>query len=150
MPTLKLLEQTAAVWHTEGRRGLYLGVCHLPQPEEPALHGILTMVHTAEELAAQVANADGPVNVFSTYASLKKIEAAHRDFHLPRWDVLISDEAHRSAGDLGKTWANIHSNDALPAHHRLYMTATPGSSTTKRSAKACALHRSVRSRPWTT
>lgn len=125
MPTLKLLEQTAAVWHTEGRRGLYLGVCHLPQPEEPALHGILTMVHTAEELAAQVANADGPVNVFSTYASLKKIEAAHRDFHLPRWDVLISDEAHRSAGDLGKTWANIHSNDALPAHHRLYMTATP-------------------------
>ncbi|MET8514333.1 DEAD/DEAH box helicase family protein [Streptomyces sp. NPDC005077] len=54
MPTLKLLEQTAAVWHKEGRRGLYLGVCSLPAPEEPDLRGVLTMVHTAEELAAQV------------------------------------------------------------------------------------------------
>ncbi|MEV6012297.1 Helicase associated domain protein [Streptomyces sp. NPDC051976] len=127
MPTLKLLEQTAAVWRREGRRGRYLGVCSLPAPEEPDLRSVLTMVHTPEHLAAEAASAraDGPVNVFSTYASLKKIEAAHRDLHLPRWDVLISDEAHRSAGNLGKTWAIIHSNDALPAHHRLYMTATP-------------------------
>ncbi|MGN9796227.1 DEAD/DEAH box helicase family protein [Streptomyces sp. OZ13] len=125
VPTRKLLEQTAAVWHREGRRGRYLGVCSLPEPENPALRGILTVVNSEEELAAQAASADGPVNVFSTYDSLKKIETAHRYLHLPRWDVLISDEAHRSAGKASKAWAMIHGNDALPAHHRLYMTATP-------------------------
>lgn len=48
MPSLRLLEQTAAVWHKEGRGGLYLGLCHLPRPEDPALRGVLTMVVRAQ------------------------------------------------------------------------------------------------------
>ncbi|MFI5756814.1 Helicase associated domain protein [Streptomyces sp. NPDC051569] len=125
MPTLKLIEQTAAAWYREGRPGRYVGFCSRDEPEDPALNGVLTMISSASVLAEQAARAGGSINVFCTYQSLKKIAAAHRTFHLPRWDVLIADEAHRSAGSLEKTWGLVHDNDALPARHRLYMTATP-------------------------
>ncbi|WP_446466565.1 hypothetical protein [Streptomyces sp. BRA346] len=44
---------------------------------------------------------------------------------MPRWDVVVADEAHRTAGDYDKPWARVHHDDQLPARHRLYMTATP-------------------------
>ncbi|WP_019064878.1 DEAD/DEAH box helicase [Streptomyces prunicolor] len=125
VPSLLLLEQTAAVWHREGRPGRYLGVCSSDKPADPYLAGILTMVHTGDELAGQAAGTHGPLNVFCTYDSLDKVVEAHRDFHLPRWDVVVADEAHRTAGDYDKPWARIHHDDKLPARHRLYMTATP-------------------------
>ncbi|MFJ8086303.1 Helicase associated domain protein [Streptomyces sp. NPDC096205] len=125
VPSLRLLEQTAAKWHSEGRPGRYLGVCSSGQPADPYLAGILTMVDTADDLAQQAADAQGPLNVFCTYDSLDKVVEAHRDFHLPRWDVVVADEAHRTAGDYDKPWARIHHDDKLPARHRLYMTATP-------------------------
>ncbi|MET9104764.1 Helicase associated domain protein [Streptomyces antibioticus] len=125
VPSLRLLEQTAQVWHREGRPGRYLGVCSPGHPADPDLAGILTMVHTGDELAWQAADAPGPLNVFCTYHSLEKVVEAHRDFHLPRWDVVVADEAHRTAGDYDKPWAHVHHDDKLPARHRLYMTATP-------------------------
>ncbi|MEU0132405.1 Helicase associated domain protein [Streptomyces sp. NPDC006289] len=36
-----------------------------------------------------------------------------------------TDEAHGTAGDLGRPWAAIHDNQRIPADFRLYMTATP-------------------------
>ncbi|GAA2557650.1 DEAD/DEAH box helicase [Streptomyces levis] len=35
------------------------------------------------------------------------------------------DEAHGTAGDLGRPWAAIHDNARIPADFRLYLTATP-------------------------
>jgi superfamily II DNA or RNA helicase len=40
-------------------------------------------------------------------------------------DILVVDEAHRSAGASGKHTALLHDDDVIPAHRRLYMTATP-------------------------
>ncbi|GAA0684000.1 Helicase associated domain protein [Streptomyces thermocarboxydus] len=125
VPSLRLLEQTAAKWHNEGRPGRYLGVCSSSHPADPYLADVLTMVGTADDLAWQAADTPGPLNVFCTYDSLDKVVEAHRDFHLPRWDVVVADEAHRTAGDYDKPWARIHHDDKLPARHRLYMTATP-------------------------
>lgn len=125
VPSLRLLEQTAAAWHSEGRPGRYLGVCSSDNPADPDLAGILTMVHTGDELAWQAADTHGPLNVFCTYDSLDKVVEAHRDSQLPRWDVVVADEAHRTAGDYDKPWAHIHHDDKVPARHRLYMTATP-------------------------
>jgi predicted helicase len=34
-------------------------------------------------------------------------------------------EAHRTSGSLGKAWAAIHDQEAIPAARRLYLTATP-------------------------
>lgn len=125
LPTLELLNQTARVWYTAGRPGRYLGVCSEAQTSEPVLDGILTMTSDPAHLAQAVRDADGPVNVFATYAALKKIRLAHRDHQLPRWDIAIVDEAHRTAGARSKAWGAIHDDDAIPALHRLYLTATP-------------------------
>ncbi|MGW1792967.1 Helicase associated domain protein [Streptomyces tubercidicus] len=125
LPTLELLNQTARVWYTAGRPGRYLGVCSDPQTSEPVLDGILTMTSDPSRLAQAVRDADGPVNVFATYATLKKLRLAHRDHQLPRWDIAIVDEAHRTAGARSKAWGVIHDDDAIPARHRLYLTATP-------------------------
>ncbi|MEV6802925.1 Helicase associated domain protein [Micromonospora rifamycinica] len=40
-------------------------------------------------------------------------------------DMLIVDEAHRTAGHAGKTFAHVHHDTRLPATVRLNMTATP-------------------------
>ncbi|WP_274565135.1 DEAD/DEAH box helicase [Streptomyces spiramyceticus] len=125
MPTLDLLEQTADVWQREGRQGIYLGYCSRDDTQVRSLRGILTMVRDPGELARHASLTDGPVNVFCTYQSLNNLTQAHHDHHLPPWDFLISDEAHRTAGNLHKAWGVVHDNDALPARRRLYMTATP-------------------------
>ncbi|GAB3949311.1 hypothetical protein GCM10028832_01330 [Streptomyces sparsus] len=89
----------------------------------------------------------GPVVVFATYASLvdredvdapmgqRKVrgplEAAltggERLYgqRMDGFDLAIVDEAHGTAGDLGRPWAAIHDNQRIPADFRLYLTATP-------------------------
>ncbi|MGV9843402.1 Helicase associated domain protein [Streptomyces fungicidicus] len=126
VPTLELLEQTAREWHKEGRPGRYLALSGDPDlPKDPALRGILTAVTTPAALAAEISQADGPVSVFATYHSLGKIADAHRLFHMPPWDVLVCDEAHRTAGNLAKPWALLLNSQQIFAHHRLFVTATP-------------------------
>ncbi|MCZ0975704.1 DEAD/DEAH box helicase family protein [Streptomyces albulus] len=68
--------------------------------------------------------------VLTTYASVETIIAAHklradRDgvAALPRWDLLVADEAHHT--ETSKTWGRINSHRLVPAVHRLAMTATP-------------------------
>ncbi|MEU8581913.1 DEAD/DEAH box helicase [Streptomyces abikoensis] len=125
VPTIALLYQTAGVWHGEGRTGTCMSLCSEdPDPLLPA-YDALTRVHSAQELAALTAAAPGPVTVFCTYDSLGKVHDAHQEHHLARWDLIVSDEAHRTAGDADKAWARVHDDHAIPARHRLYMTATP-------------------------
>lgn len=41
------------------------------------------------------------------------------------FNLAVVDEAHVTAGDLGRPWAAIHDNARIPADFRLYLTATP-------------------------
>ncbi|MFJ9847279.1 DEAD/DEAH box helicase family protein [Kitasatospora sp. NPDC101155] len=66
-----------------------------------------------------------PVTVYATYASLERIVQAHQLHGLPAWDLVVVDEAHRTAGSDGKAWAAVHADDQVPAKRRLYFTATP-------------------------
>ncbi|MFJ2188724.1 DEAD/DEAH box helicase family protein [Kitasatospora sp. NPDC087861] len=66
-----------------------------------------------------------PVTVYATYASLERIVQAHQQFVLPAWDLVVLDEAHRTAGAEGKAWAAVHDDDRVPAKWCLYFTATP-------------------------
>ncbi|WP_438453381.1 Helicase associated domain protein [Streptomyces asiaticus] len=64
--------------------------------------------------------------VFVTLDSLPRIEEAqHSLFTAPVFDLLIVDEAHRTAGSWDKQWTVIHDNTRIPADRRLYLTATP-------------------------
>ncbi|MEU1259617.1 Helicase associated domain protein [Streptomyces chartreusis] len=127
VPTLDLLAQTASVWRLAGRKGKPIAVCSARQAlEHDPVAGDTPMTTSPGELSAHLALASpGPTTVYATYASLPTVVSAHRDHRLPPWDLVVIDEAHRTAGRLGKPWAAIHHDDQIPASRRLYLTATP-------------------------
>ncbi|GLL08117.1 hypothetical protein GCM10017581_098770 [Dactylosporangium matsuzakiense] len=55
------------------------------------------LVSTGAERLAAAAHRQPPIRVFSTYTSLPVIAQAHRDHDLGPWDLVVIDEAHRTA-----------------------------------------------------
>ena len=64
--------------------------------------------------------------VFSTYQSLNVIAEAQRE-GLPKFDLIICDEAHRTTGviDSESNFMQVHTDGFVASAKRLYMTATP-------------------------
>ncbi|MFE2477763.1 Helicase associated domain protein [Streptomyces sp. NPDC059389] len=144
VPTLDLLAQTAQAWRLVGHRAPMIAVCSLEN--DPVL-GELGVRTTTNPIQLALWAGSGPVIVFATYASLvdredidapegqRKVrgplEAAlaggERLYgqQMAGFDLAIVDEAHGTAGDLGRPWAAIHDNTRIPADFRLYLTATP-------------------------
>ncbi|MEV5737620.1 Helicase associated domain protein [Streptomyces sp. NPDC052292] len=144
VPTLDLLVQTAQAWRLVGHRAPMIAVCSLEG--DPVLDSLGVRTTTNPIQLALWAGA-GPVVVFATYASLVDrddfddstgqgrvrgpLEAAlaggERLYgqQMAGFDLAIVDEAHSTAGDLGRAWAAIHDNQRIPADFRLYLTATP-------------------------
>ncbi|MFI2913879.1 Helicase associated domain protein [Streptomyces sp. PDY-4] len=144
VPTLDLLAQTAQAWRLVGHRVPMVAVCSLEN--DPVLKG-LGVRTTTNPIQLALWARSGPVVVFATYASLvdredidapdgqRKVrgplEAAlaggERLYgqRMAGFDLAIVDEAHGTAGDLGRPWAAIHDNQRIPADFRLYLTATP-------------------------
>ncbi|MFD5379328.1 Helicase associated domain protein [Streptomyces griseoincarnatus] len=144
VPTLDLLVQTAQVWRAVGHRAPMVAVCSLEN--DPVLNS-LGVRTTTNPIQLALWAGSGPVVVFATYASLvdredvdapegqRKVrgplEAAlaggERLYgqRMDGFDLAIVDEAHGTAGDLGRPWAAIHDNQRIPAAFRLYLTATP-------------------------
>ncbi|MFJ9813372.1 Helicase associated domain protein [Streptomyces sp. NPDC101158] len=144
VPTLDLLVQTVQAWGLVGHRGPMVAVCSLENDPVLKQLGVRTTTNTIQ-LALWAGS--GPVVVFATYASLvdredvdapqgqRKVrgplEAAlaggERLYgqQMAGFDLAIVDEAHGTAGDLGRPWAAIHDNSRIPAAFRLYLTATP-------------------------
>ncbi|THA82576.1 MULTISPECIES: DEAD/DEAH box helicase [Streptomyces] len=144
VPTLDLLVQTAQAWRAVGHRAPMVAVCSLEN--DPVL-GALGVRSTTNAIQLALWAGTGPVVVFATYASLVDRE----DFDDPMgqgkvsgpleaalaggerlygqqmdgFALAIIDEAHSTAGDLGRPWAAIHDNQRIPADYRLYLTATP-------------------------
>ncbi|MER6394307.1 Helicase associated domain protein [Streptomyces sp. NPDC001523] len=144
VPTLDLLAQTAQAWRLVGHRAPMVAVCSL---ENDAVLNELGVHTTTNPIQLALWAGSGPVVVFATYASLvdredidapvgqRKVrgplEAAlaggERLYgqQMSPFDLAIVDEAHGTAGDLGRPWAAIHDNQRIPADFRLYLTATP-------------------------
>ncbi|NEY36481.1 DEAD/DEAH box helicase family protein [Streptomyces sp. PRKS01-65] len=144
VPTLDLLVQTAQAWRLVGHRAPMVAVCSLEN--DPVLNS-LGVRTTTNPIQLALWAGSGPVVVFATYASLvdredpedptgrRKVrgplEAAlaggERLYgqQMAGFDLAIVDEAHGTAGDLGRPWAAIHDNARISADFRLYLTATP-------------------------
>ncbi|MBK3634261.1 Helicase associated domain protein [Streptomyces sp. MBT97] len=157
VPTLDLLVQTAQAWRAVGHHSPMVAVCSLEN--DPVLNelGVRT---TTNPIQLALWAAHGPVIVFATYASLVDRE----DFEDPMgqgrvrgpleaalaggerlygqrmnsFSLAIIDEAHSTAGDLGRPWAAIHDNARIPADFRLYLTATPRILASPRPQKGAA------------
>lgn len=127
LPTLDLLSQTIRSWQLAGRKGTAIAVCSARQAlDHEPVGADIPMTTDPGELAAHIRKTGpGPVTVYATYASLTAVVTAHRDRQLPLWDLIVIDEAHRTASRLGKAWAAVHHDDQIPAARRLYLTATP-------------------------
>jgi superfamily II DNA or RNA helicase len=127
LPTLDLLSQTIRSWRLAGRKGTAIAVCSQRQAldHEPLGADVPLTTDPGELAALASTGTPGPVTVYATYASLPAVIAAHRDHRVPPWDLVVVDEAHRTAGRLGKAWAAVHHDDQVPAARRLYLTATP-------------------------
>ncbi|MFH9857645.1 Helicase associated domain protein [Streptomyces althioticus] len=144
VPTLDLLVQTAQAWRLVGHRAPMVAVCSLEN--DPVLNelGVRT---TTNPIQLALWAGSGPVVVLATYASLvdrEDVDAPERQRkvrgpleaalaggerlygqRMDGFDLAIVDEAHGTAGDLGRPWAAIHDNARIPASFRLYLTATP-------------------------
>ncbi|MGO4648809.1 Helicase associated domain protein [Nocardia sp. 2YAB30] len=132
VPTLELLSQTAHsyVAHLGIGTGPIVAVCGDRKATDSAakLRAELTDLHapvtTAPATLADLVGGSGRITVFATYASLPVITTAHVEYGLPRWGLVIVDEAHRTAG-VKRQWAKVHNDRYIPAQRRLYLTATP-------------------------
>ncbi|MFI1386646.1 Helicase associated domain protein [Embleya sp. NPDC020886] len=127
VPTLDLLTQTVAAWRGAGRTGPMVAVCSLRG--DPGLDAAGVRCTTSTPQYALWTGQERHVTVFGTYASLRVLLRAQPGVYGLRpplaFDLVIVDEAHRTSGALGKSWAAIHDNRRLPALRRLYLTATP-------------------------
>ena len=85
---------------------------------------------TAHDLIKNLRFEPNKLNViFSTYQSLDVLIEAHA-LGLPEFELVICDEAHRTAGVRRKgaeesVFKKVHYNEYIKAKKRLYMTATP-------------------------
>ncbi|MFF4174256.1 Helicase associated domain protein [Streptomyces sp. NPDC001744] len=144
VPTLDLLVQTAQAWRAVGHTAPMVAVCSLEN--DPVLNS-LGVRTTTNPIQLALWAGHGPVVVFATYASLVDREdpedptgrqkmrgpletalaGGERLYgqRMDGFDLAIVDEAHGTAGDLGRPWAAIHDNARIPADFRLYLTATP-------------------------
>lgn len=125
VPTLDLLAQTVKAWHEAGHKGPAVAVCSLQ--DDPELWN-LKVRSTTNPVQLALWHGQGPVTIYATYASLGVLAEAFEGVYgqqLAPVDLAVVDEAHRTSGSMGKAWADIHDQTVIPAHRRLYLTATP-------------------------
>ncbi|MGW9498656.1 Helicase associated domain protein [Streptomyces prasinus] len=144
VPTLDLIVQSAQSWRRVGHRAPMVAVCSVDKDEVLEQLGVRT---TTNPIQLALWAGSRPVVVFATYASLVDREdpedpSGRRTVRGPLeaalaggerlygqrmapFDLTILDEAHMTAGDMGRPWAAIHDNARIPIDFRLYLTATP-------------------------
>jgi superfamily II DNA or RNA helicase len=130
-PTIELVGQTLHAWrqaHGDHALGRTVALCSDPGVMDQRgqdLRDNHAAVTTSPAQLAELVAGEGRVTVVSTYAGMKVLADAHANHGLRPWDLIVVDEAHRTAGAAGKAWALIHDDAVLPAARRLYLTATP-------------------------
>ena len=141
VPSISLMNQTVIAWNNDHDNKLPLiqfAVCSDSTvgryPEEDLSPADLAFEATtdAESLIAtwrkQTHMSESMTVIFSTYQSLHKVKEL-QDNGFPVFDLVICDEAHRTAGVSNSNddanFQLIHDDSFIKARKRLYMTATP-------------------------
>ena len=143
VPSLALMSQVIREWTNDTDTPLRsFSVCSDSQVGKRRRYGDDTAEIEVHDLAipattdarklaekASEAVAERITVVFSTYQSIQTLTAAH-EYGLPRFDLIICDEAHRTtgatlAGDDESNFVRVHNDQHVQGKKRLYMTATP-------------------------
>jgi len=121
-PSLALVTQTVDEWQAWGGGAVGSRVLAVCSDADGA--DFTTSPDEVERFLAEAAAAAAPALMVGTYASAERVaEALARSGG--RLDLLVCDEAHRTTGATAKRDAQPLFDDALPARHRLFLTATP-------------------------
>ncbi|WP_043433758.1 DEAD/DEAH box helicase [Streptomyces pluripotens] len=158
VPSIALLSQSLREWSYESEVPLRaFAVCSDAQVGKQKAQGddkdmsthdlALPATTSPDRLIAQMASVEavpGLTVVFSTYQSIATISAAQKQ-GLPRFDLILCDEAHRTTGVTlsghdESAFVRVHDDNFIGADRRLYMTATPRvySDDTKQEAKGAS------------
>lgn len=146
VPSLSLLSQTLREWTQDSKLPLHnFAVCsdsdvgrrheedsvfaNRSDLQFPATTNAKSLAN-AVQVAEHKHHADTMTVVYATYHSIGVIHQAQAQFCLPKFDLIICDEAHRTTG---ATWEGedesafvcIHDEEYIQGARRLYMTATP-------------------------
>ncbi|MCB1132915.1 MAG: DEAD/DEAH box helicase, partial [Verrucomicrobiae bacterium] len=139
VPSINLLSQSVLAWAADAGVPLAsFAVCSDAQAgrkadEDMSANDLAIPASTdVESLLRTFRARSGPERmsvVFSTYQSIDVITEAQAE-GLPRFDLIVCDEAHRTTGvtlaDQDEShFVKIHDNKYIRAAKRLYMTATP-------------------------
>ncbi|WP_272699457.1 DEAD/DEAH box helicase [Desulfovibrio sp. Fe33] len=140
VPSIALLSQTLREWTAEADRDIHpFAVCSDTKvgkrktSEDIEVHDLPFPATTdGVRLVSQVSSMldkPGMTIVFSTYQSIQAIHEAQK-LGLPKFDMIICDEAHRTTGvtlvdEDESHFVKVHDNEYVQADRRLYMTATP-------------------------
>jgi Predicted helicase len=133
-PSIALLDQSIKAWFRDSELPIHAYAVvsdkGVGKDDELNSRSLLSYRATtsAEELLRAFRLEQDKLNViFSTYQSLDVIKEAQQK-GLPEFDLIICDEAHRTAGVSKREETNfklVHSNENIKGKKRLYMTATP-------------------------
>ena len=152
VPSIALLGQTLRSWLQQALEPMMaVCICSDPQVSKqsekndndttsvvdlalPASTDVPSIVKQLQH--ARQHNVEGLTVVFSTYQSIDVISRAQKQLlsetgdTFGSFDLIISDEAHRTTGvtlkdEKESAFVRVHDNDFLRATRRIYMTATP-------------------------
>ena len=134
VPSLALLKQIKNDW-SRHKNDLYRYICVCSEKDIDKDKQDSVNLHTYEiggpvttnpKQVEEFLSKDYDKVIFSTYQSIGVISDALKMLPNFEFDLVICDEAHRTAGSKDKnTFTIVHNNSLLPASKRLYMTATP-------------------------
>lgn len=145
VPSLHLLSQTLTDWKQQSTYKINaFAVCsdsatgkaddedidaitYADELQYPATTNPLSLAH---KVKAALGNPGELTVIFSTYQSIEVIKEAQKKYSLPDFDLVICDEAHRTAGgnmvnEDETVFTLVHSQENVRTKKRLYMTATP-------------------------
>jgi len=145
VPSLALLSQTLTEWTQESQIPLHsFAVCSDSDGGKKRRKDddtVQTFMHElrypattdAKRLALEMKKRHDATHmsvVFATYHSIEVIAEAQRLHGLPRFDLIVGDEAHRTTGatfegEDESHFVKVHDGNFIRARKRLYMTATP-------------------------
>ena len=143
LPSLLLLSKTVKDWVSEREQDfIFLPVCSdksvTKQTDEIAISDselCFRSTTDTKEIVKFLKRSENKV-IFSTYQSSPQIAEAFKKHRLKPFDLILADEAHRCAGKISSEYSTVLSEDLIPAHKRLFMTATPRMYTSNLRKKA--------------
>ncbi|RKG49738.1 DEAD/DEAH box helicase [Corallococcus sp. AB011P] len=145
VPSLALLSQTLTEWTQESQTRLQsFAVCSdsdVGKKRSKDDDVVQTLVHelqypattSASRLSTEMKKRHDAKHmsvVFSTYHSIDVLHEAQKEHGLPKFDLIICDEAHRTTGakfedEEESHFIKVHDDKYICGNKRLYMTATP-------------------------